>query len=90
MTKIEEASRAVREEIVRQYRDDERRKHQLGTYFYENEISPKYIARAAITAIREPTKEMLMAAVATSGDPDDMNDFKQAYQAMIDELLKGK
>lgn len=41
-------AKAVREEIVRQYRDDERRKCPAGTPFYEEEVSPLLIAEAAL------------------------------------------
>jgi hypothetical protein len=38
---------AVREEIVRQYRDDERRKCPAGVLYYEEEIMPWLIAKVA-------------------------------------------
>lgn len=38
---------AVREEIVRQYRDDERRKCPAGVCYYEEEIMPWKIAVVA-------------------------------------------
>ena len=38
---------AVREEIVRQYRDDERRKCTAGVLYYEEEVMPWLIAKVA-------------------------------------------
>lgn len=58
MTKVEEVARAVREEIVRQYRDDDRGKCPAGAFFYEQEIGPYLIASAAIAAMREPSGAM--------------------------------
>lgn len=40
-TMIERVARAVREEITRQYRDDERGKCPAGSYFYEEHIAPR-------------------------------------------------
>ncbi len=37
-------AKAIREEIVRQYRDDERRTCPAGAFYYEQEISPYLIA----------------------------------------------
>ena len=38
---------AVREEIVRQYRDDERRKCTAGVLYYEEEVMPWLIVKVA-------------------------------------------
>ena len=56
---VERVARAVREEIVRQYREDERGKCPSGTQFYEESIGPAKIALAAIEEIRYPTDAML-------------------------------
>ncbi len=42
---------AVRDEIIRQYRDNERATCPAGSSFYENEVLPYQIARAAIAAM---------------------------------------
>lgn len=44
-------AKAIREEIVRQYRDDERRTFPGGSYHYEETQSPWLIARAALAAL---------------------------------------
>lgn len=44
-------AKAIREEIVRQYRDDERRTFPGGSYHYEESQSPWLIARAALAAL---------------------------------------
>lgn len=43
-------AKAIREEIVRQYRDDERGKCPLGVPFYEEDVAPMLIAEAAVKA----------------------------------------
>ena len=52
-TSIERVARAVREEIVRQYRDDERGRCPAGRAFYEENISPWLIAQRAIAEYEE-------------------------------------
>ena len=52
-TTIDLVSRAVREEIVRQYREDERRKCPAGAAYYEENISPWLIAQRAIAVYEE-------------------------------------
>lgn len=42
----ETIAKAIREEIVRQYRDDERRTCPAGAYYYEDQIAPFLIAEA--------------------------------------------
>lgn len=61
MKMIEQMSSAVREEIVRQYRDD-RGKCPGGAHFYEEHIAPNLVARAVLKAMNEPTHEMMTAA----------------------------
>jgi hypothetical protein len=41
---IERIARAIREEIVRQYRDDDRGKCPAGVLFWEEEIQPILLA----------------------------------------------
>lgn len=53
--------KAIREEIVRQYRDDDRGKCLAGTVFYEEHVQPELIARTALEAMREPTEAMIAA-----------------------------
>jgi hypothetical protein len=48
---VKRVARVVREEIVRQYRDDERRKCPAGTAFYEEHISPRLIAQRVVEAM---------------------------------------
>ena len=48
----EEIAQAIREEIVRQYRDDERGKCPAGSYFYEEYVSPALIADAILALLR--------------------------------------
>jgi hypothetical protein len=45
---------AIREEIVRQYRDDDRRKCPAGSAFWEQHIQPMLLAEAALRALAEP------------------------------------
>lgn len=59
----------------------------------DNELHAKYLqlAHAIIASIREPTPEMVEAALVTFLANDmklTKNGLKLAYQAMIDELLK--
>lgn len=56
---VEQVARAIREEIVRQYRDGDRKKCPAGAHYYEEHIGPALIARAAIEAMREPTEAMI-------------------------------
>ncbi len=48
---VERVAIAIREEIVRQHRDDERNKCPAGRAWYEDEVAPWLIARAAIAAL---------------------------------------
>jgi hypothetical protein len=45
-------AKAIREEIVRQYREDERRTCPAGADYYEEEISPYLIAEAVEKVIK--------------------------------------
>lgn len=54
---VDEVARVVREEIVRQYRDDERGKCPAGVNYYEEHISPEHIAEAAMRAIVKQMRE---------------------------------
>ena len=44
---------ALREEIVRQYRDDDRRKCAVGAAFWEEEVQPMLLAKIAISFIQQ-------------------------------------
>jgi hypothetical protein len=44
-------AKAIREEVVRQYREDERRKCPAGAAFYEEHVAPGLVADAALSAI---------------------------------------
>jgi hypothetical protein len=48
---VERVARAIREEIIRQYREDERGNCPGGVAYYEEHISPYQIATAAIAAM---------------------------------------
>jgi hypothetical protein len=70
-------TKIIREEIVRQYRDDERRKCPAGTPYYEEEVGPYLIARSVLSCLeeegmvvvpREPTEAMLAAGAVAEGD----------------------
>jgi len=50
---VEKVARVIREEIVRQYRDDERRSFPGGSRHYEETQSPWLIARAVLAAMKE-------------------------------------
>ena len=50
---IERVTHAVREEIVRQYRENERGKSPVGPAYYEEYVSPWLIAKCAIAAYEE-------------------------------------
>jgi hypothetical protein len=53
---VELVAKAIREEIVRQYRDDDRSKFPAGLSFWEEQVQPWLIARAAIVAIESVNK----------------------------------
>lgn len=48
---VDRVAQAVRDEIVRQYRDDERGKCSAGSAFYEEHIAPNQIARVAVAQV---------------------------------------
>jgi len=48
MDKVSIVAKAIREEIVRQYRDDDRGKCPAGSHFWEEEIQPVLLAEVAI------------------------------------------
>lgn len=50
---VEKIARAIREEIVRQHREDERRTFPGGSHYYEETQSPWLIARAALAALSQ-------------------------------------
>jgi len=53
-TTLEECvATAIREEIVRQHREDERSKCPAGRDYYEEHISPWLIAKEAIAVVRQ-------------------------------------
>lgn len=86
-TMIERVARAIREEIVRQYRDNERQTFIAGVNYYEENISPELIARAAIAVMREPTEEMIK--IGNDAWPSYVDcDSESVYRAMIDAALK--
>lgn len=62
-TMIERMTAAIREETVRQYRDHDREKCPAGAAYYEEEIAPYQIARAALAAMREPTDAMMAIVI---------------------------
>jgi hypothetical protein len=49
---IEQLAKIIREEIVRQYREDERGKCPAGTAYYEETISPWLIAQTVASWMR--------------------------------------
>jgi len=56
-----------------------------------NKDGYRKLARSAITALREPTEEMLVAAVEGAGRIPELSedmDFTEVWYAMIDEALK--
>ncbi len=48
---VDRVARAVREEIVRQFRDNDRGKCPAGSAFYEEHIAPDQIARVAVAQV---------------------------------------
>lgn len=50
---VAELAVAIREEIVRQYRDDDRRKCRVGIAFWEENVQPMLIAEVAIRFIQQ-------------------------------------
>lgn len=89
---IEAAARAIREEIVRQYRDDDRRKCSTGIPFWEEEVQPMLIAEAALTAAeqvraseREALDKIARQSLIVEMDEDQKKnaDYEGAYDAMI-------
>ena len=95
---------AIRQEIVRQYRDDERRKCPAGAHFYEEQVAPGEIARACLSSIeeagmvvvpREPTDAMIdagnekaIAPVYVAGD--EMPSADDCWRAMVAAALAGE
>ena len=59
---LEKTAAAIREEIVRQYRDDDRAKWPGGSHDYEEHQAPSLIARAALLAALDPEDEVLVRA----------------------------
>ena len=49
----DQIARAIRAEIVRQYRDDDRRKCPAGLAYWEQEIQPHLLAEVVIAEIRK-------------------------------------
>jgi hypothetical protein len=96
---IERVARAIRGEIVRQFRDDERGKCPAGAHYYEENIGPYKIASAAIAAMRKPTKPMIedgASVLAHAAEPFAHHPFEflkeivgEVFEAMIDEALTG-
>lgn len=80
---IERVARAVREEIVRQFRDADRAKWPGGVHMYEEHVGPHLIASAAIQAMRKPTEAMIGAGMRETD-----TDLAGEYRAMIDEALR--
>lgn len=54
--KLHLVAKAIREEIVRQYRDQDRQRCPAGVQFWEDEIQPMLLAEAAIRANGEIEK----------------------------------
>ena len=50
---IELVAKAIREEIVRQYRDQDRQRCPAGVPFWENEVQPMLLAEVAMRIIGE-------------------------------------
>jgi len=50
---LKQLSKAIREEIVRQYRDDDRRKCPAGIPFWEEEVQPMLLAEVALRVVGE-------------------------------------
>lgn len=51
MSELLAVATAIREEIVRQYRDDDRGKCRAGLPFWEEEVQPMLLAQAALAAL---------------------------------------
>lgn len=88
--------KAICEEIVRQYRDDDRGKCPAGRAWWEENVQPELIARAALEAMREPTEEMVKAGEQEffeyREEPADwtLKGTREAWRAMIDTALSEK
>ena len=57
---------------------------EMGTAHFDEPPSSFALARAAITAMREPTEEMIVAWIRAPGA------IKGGWQGMIDAALEGK
>lgn len=92
----DETAKAVREEIVRQYRDGDRGKCPAGAAYYEEHIGPSLVADAVLSAIeaagmiivpREPTNGMIMAGIIERHETGTPEAWKLAtaniYRAML-------
>ena len=47
---MEAVAKAIREEIIRQYRDQDRQRCHAGSRFWEEEVQPMLLAEVAVAA----------------------------------------
>lgn len=55
--RVEDTAKALREEIVRQYRDEDRRKCPAGVAFWEEHVQPVLLAEVALKALSNAEAE---------------------------------
>lgn len=53
---MDQVAKAIREEIVRQYRDQDRQNCPAGSRFWEEEVQPMLLAEVAIRAFQQGRK----------------------------------
>jgi hypothetical protein len=88
---------AIREEIVRQYRDDDRRKCPAGQAFWEEQIQPMLLATVAAKAMQAPSLEMVRLgetagyqAIGHALSQIEGRKFADAsYRAMVEKIVDG-
>jgi len=89
---IEAAAKATREEICRQYREDERGKFPAGVHYYEEHVMPALIAEAALKAaapfmplIREPYTVCKFCHSFVGGTKCTNETYRDCYQWIVSE-----
>ncbi len=82
---------AVRKEIVRQYRDNDRGNCPAGLFFWEQEIQPMLIAQAVMTVLRTETNAGAVHQVRKMIDIVDLdtNVSMHVRDAIADVVLTG-
>lgn len=82
---LEETTRAIREEIVRQYRDDDRGRCPAGAHYYEEHIGPHLIAIKALASLPDKN-EALHAQLKKQGET--ILQYRKLFMSLLDAKQK--